>query len=371
MSRKLPPHFPMRSFLRIRSALILASVTTLLVTASHAGAQGPEPSAAERSRARRLFDEATELETKREWVLAASKLQEALQIVETPGLRYHLAYCQEGQGLMVEALQNYERAQQMIAGGAKAPDVAELLAPKRDALLARIPKLRVRARPPAVIERVAVDGAPVTSAQSGEPIPLNPGRRRVTVWATGQSSPLEREVVLGEGRESREEFVWPSSAPAPATPAGMAAASPPQPRGPEETAPVTQNSSGSARTVVLIAEASLTAVALGVGIGFWVSSKNAGDDAETLRSNLRATGGSCKKPVPTIFVMSCTALEDATHREEDHADIATGAFITAGVGAVATAATWLLWKPTPSSAALGVNVTPLAKGGALELHGHF
>ena len=160
----------MTGFLRTKSALIAPLLAMPLAASSQAHAQadqtrspdakaqsataGAEASAADRKRARRLFEEAAELESKREWSAATAKLEEALGIVETPGLRYHLAYCQEEQGLMVEALANYERAQQMIAGGTKAPDVAELLAPKRDALWARIPKLRIVARAPAVIDRV-------------------------------------------------------------------------------------------------------------------------------------------------------------------------------------------------------------------------
>ncbi len=357
----------MRSLLGIRAALILVFALALLAVSSHALAQGPEPSAADRSRARRLFEEATELEAKHEWTPAASKLGEALQIVETPGLRYHLAYCQEGQGMMIEALQNYERAQQMIAGGIKAPDVAELLAPKRDALLARIPKLRVRARAPAVIERVAVDGVPLAAAPSDEPIALNPGRRRVTVWAKGQKNPIEREVVLSEGRESNEEFVWSSNAPPP-TPSAASPVSPAQLRGSEQGAPA-RSSGVPARTVVLIAEASLTAVALGVGIGFLVSSKGAGHDVEVLQDGL-GEGNPCLNP-PQEKVAACSALKEAIDRKKDHEQIAVGGFVAAGVGAVATVSTWLLWKPSPSSAALGVNVTPLAKGGALELRGRF
>jgi hypothetical protein len=357
----------MRSSLRIRAALMLSFLVTLLFASAQAIAQGGEPSAADRARARRLFEEATELEAKHEWSLAATKLQEALGVVETPGLRYHLAYCQEGQGLMVEALANYERAQQMIAGGSKAPDVAELLAPKRDALLARIPKLRVRARAPAVLERVTVDGAALTAAQASEPIPLNPGRRKVTAWAQGQPGPLEREVVLAEGRETTEEFAWPGLALAAA--ANPAASGPPPPQldraEPSEPAP----SSGlSARTVVLIAEAAVAVVGIGVGIGFIESSRDAAQEAEFLRGTL--TGNPCGTPTPDVAAR-CAALADANDRERDHERIATGAFITAGVSAAAMVTTFFLWKPAPDGAAIGVSVTPTAQGGALGLRGRF
>jgi hypothetical protein len=134
----------MKSLLRTSAPILVSGLFAAVASAEpigrpdvkpEAGVSPPErtaeseASAADRASARRLFEEATELESRREWSAATAKLGQALEIVETPGLRYHLAYCQEEQGLMVEALRNYERAQQMIAAGTKAPDVAELLAP--------------------------------------------------------------------------------------------------------------------------------------------------------------------------------------------------------------------------------------------------
>jgi hypothetical protein len=347
--------------------MMLSLLATLLLASAQGMAQGGEPSAADRARARRLFEEATELEGKHEWTLAAAKLQEALGVVETPGLRYHLAYCQEGQGLMVEALANYERAQQMIAGGSKAPDVAELLAPKRDALLARIPKLRVRARAPAVLERVTVDGAAFTAAQASEPIPLNPGRRKVTVWAQGQSSPLEREVVLAEGRETSEEFAWPALAPAAAANPAPSGPLPPQPDRAEPSEPA-PSSGLSARTVVLIAEAAVTVAGTGVGIGFFLSSRDSARDADAIRAKLE--GNPCREPAPNV-ARDCAELQHENDRQKTHERIAVGAFITAGASAAAMVTTFFLWKPAPEGAALGVSVTPTAQGGALELRGRF
>jgi hypothetical protein len=332
------------------------------------GAEG-EASAADRGRARQLFEEATELENQRDFRSATAKLEQALEIVETPGLRYHLAYCQEEQGLMVEALGNYERAQQMIAAGAKAPDVAELLAPKRDSLLERVPKLRLRARAPAVIERVAVDGAIIAPGLVDQPILLNPGRHRVIVWARGVSTPLEREIPLGERREHTEEFVWPPLAAVAARPAApprvpAVANDAPEP----DSEPVT---GVSARSVVLITEASLTAVALGVGIGFQVRARDAKADGDAIEARLPPGNSVCNSSLLLQVARDCKALEDARRRQGDHQTIGNIALVTAAGGAIATVATWILWKPAPDGAAVGVNLTPTTGGGALELHGRF
>jgi hypothetical protein len=322
-----------------------------------------EPSGKERARARRLFEEAAELENAREWSLAAEKLSEALGIVETPGLRYHLAFCQEARSLMVEALANYDRAEQLIAAGNKAPDVVELLVPKRDALRLRVPKLRVSAQRPAAVERVAIDGILIARELVEQPIALNPGRHRVTVWAKDNPTPLEHEVTLSEGVTHTEQFAWPAAAPA-------ARAAPAAVRPAEAAAPPRPERAGvSARTVVLIGEASLTAVALGLGVGFHLSANGAESDAETLRS--RVPGNSaCDPQLPTL-PLACTELQQANQREKDHRLISQVALATAAAGAAATVVTWIFWKPASRDSTLGVSPTMTASAGGVELWGRF
>src|SRR5882724_4575305 len=74
-----------------------------------------DPLPAEIMLARRLFAEARAREEAKDWPTAASKLNEALAIKETAGLRFHLAYCEEQQGLLVEALVDYERSEDLPA----------------------------------------------------------------------------------------------------------------------------------------------------------------------------------------------------------------------------------------------------------------
>src|SRR5690349_9230742 len=82
-------------------ALLLSS----LVTIARA-----EPSAAEIKTARQLFAEAESLRSKGDCRTAAEKLRLALQIKETPGLRFHLAHCEERLGQLVQADADYRRA---------------------------------------------------------------------------------------------------------------------------------------------------------------------------------------------------------------------------------------------------------------------
>jgi hypothetical protein len=354
---------------RARSSSVLA--LALLLAASVARADPPsaeaspkqaaarEPSAKDRARARRLFEEATELEGRREWSRAADKLAEALSIVETPGLRYHLAFCQEEQGLMVEALGNYDRVEQLIAAGNEAADVAELLVPKRDALRLRVPKVRVTARPPAQIDGVAVNGVLVARERMEAPIPLNPGNHRLTVWARNHSTPVHREVTAKEGATTVEQFAW-SLAPAP-----VKKPLPPSPVASSEP-PKAERSGISGRTVILISEASLTAVALGLGVGFHLSANRAGSDADALRAQIPSVNGCHTQPRQ----LACVQLSEANDREKDHRRISQVALITGAVGAGATVATWFLW-PASRDAALGVSAAAKADAGGVEVSGRF
>src|SRR5262245_61403322 len=105
----------------IRHGVVL--LLALLLVTGIARAQGAEA-------ARQLAQEAIALEGQERWKDAAAKLTEAIVLKETPALRYHLAYCLEQTGDLVGALENYEKAADLVARGAKAKDVDQLLGPK-------------------------------------------------------------------------------------------------------------------------------------------------------------------------------------------------------------------------------------------------
>src|SRR5262245_61240753 len=131
-----------------------------------------EPTATELAVARRLFGEAVELEHAERWELAAAKLRDALAIKDTPGLRFHLAHCEEKRGHLVEAMLNYDRARELIAAGAKAPDVESVLEPARAQLERRLPQLVIVAPADVAGLVVQLDGKPVARSVLGRPAPV-------------------------------------------------------------------------------------------------------------------------------------------------------------------------------------------------------
>src|SRR6185369_5146132 len=158
----------------------------------------PEPTPTELSVARRLFDEGRSAEDAARWREAADKFRRATAIKDTPGIRYHLARCEEEQGAFVEALVEYDRARELIDNGVKAPDVEKLLADARERVRAKVALLTLRL--PSDVQNVSVelDSQPLSASVLGVPMPINPGKHRLHAVAVGRTT-FESELELGMG----------------------------------------------------------------------------------------------------------------------------------------------------------------------------
>lgn len=115
-----------------------------LALAPPAAVLAAEPTPSEISVARRLFDEGKSAEENGRWREAADKFRQAAAIKDTPGIRFHLARCEEERGALVEALVEYDRARELLDGGVKAPDVERLLPEARERVRARVAHVTLR-----------------------------------------------------------------------------------------------------------------------------------------------------------------------------------------------------------------------------------
>jgi tetratricopeptide (TPR) repeat protein len=344
-----------------RLIAVLAIAAASLVLAASAGAQ---PSAAEVAVARKLYRDAVALEEAGKWAEAEAKLREAIAIKETPGLRFHLAVTQEKQGKLVEALVDYDRADEMVQRGTSAPDVVQLLGPARDALRARVPTLAVHAPAGARELGLTIDGKTFPAALIGKPIPLNPGTYTVRLQAAG-FRPYETEITLAE---SEQRSLPVKLEPSDSEPAAGAA-----------TDPATTLDSGpaaegaSARTLVLVGEAAFTLAALAAGIGFTFYKADRQDQVDKAQSYIDADTGSCTTNPPTTSEArsACEAIGGLVEERDDAAMFATIGFVAAGVGAVATIATYLLWKPQRREPAARIGIAPIAGGASIGIAGSF
>jgi len=354
-----------RTLGRVISCLALGLSSSLVATTATAA----EPTAAEIAVARRLFSEAAELETQERWAEAVPKLREALSVKETPGLRYHLGFCLEKQGLLVEALVEYDRADEMLRLGTQAPDVRELVGPARDGVRRRVARLTLSLAGGIEGARIELDGNEVKPALFGQPLPQNPGKHVVTASAPGRQA-FRRELRLDESEARDVNITLPALA-ATGAPASGAMAVAPASATPDSGVV----SGASARTPVLLAEVAFTALALGGGIYFTLAKNGDQDDIDAAQAEVDgASGGgkdACVNP-PSGAEKACRALPGLVSDRDDHRTFATIAFVGAGVGAAATLATFLLWKPEPSDQrALRVAPVLAHRGVGLSAFGSF
>lgn len=341
--------------------LLMALVPALQAPTALAGS-GPTPS--ELSVARRLFDEARAAEDAARWREAADKFRRAIAIKDTPGMRFHLARCEEEQGAFVEALVEYDRARELLDSGIRAADVEKLLSAARERVRAKVALLTVRL--PSGVQNVSVelDGKPLSAAVLGVPMPINPGEHRLRAVAVGRTT-FARELLLGTGEVLQLAVELPVATTVPSVAAPVAAATP----APRE--PLTEDSSVPTRTIVLVGEASLFAAALSTGIVFTVARSSASDRYERAnRSVLDQVGGSdpdgtaCSPPRA-----GCVQLEEARQDRERAGAFALGGFVAAGVSGAALGLTYWLWPSGGAPADVRASVAPGYAG--LSVFGQF
>jgi hypothetical protein len=195
---------------------------------------------------------------------------------------------------------------------------------------------------------------------------VEPGATSVVVRADGHKE-ARRTVALAKGETKAIEITLETdpSAGAVVVPPGSGAggnggASGTEPAGgaggntADANGGVNVDSDGmSTKTVVVIAGSALTAIGLGVFIGFSVAKGAAKDDADALRDETSATFGEGRCPAG---VPACEDLVDANARGRRAETWSTIGLVGAGVGIVAVTA-GLLWPgESRGSSATGVRV---------------
>jgi hypothetical protein len=331
----------------MKIAALAAAVMLTLVAAPVMG----EPLPAEIAVARRLFSEAKTAESNKDWASAASKLRDAISIKETSGLRFHLAYCEEQQGLLVEALNDYERAEDLLTQ--PSDDFRSQLPSKKESLHKRIPTVTLVMPQEVTDASLTVDDHPLSSAFLGKAIPLNPGRHTIVVSADGRTT-FTTELALNE-----TDAVVTN---APMLPVAKPVAPPSLPTTGEGIPVIDSSSKGgaSARSYVLIGEAAVSVGALALGIGYTLAASSEDSRASNDQTILGQSG--CKPKPPLPLPPSCADLQTALDAAHKDRVIATIGFIGSGVGAAAFVGTFLLWPSSRAKVAIAPFSTPNSSG---------
>jgi tetratricopeptide (TPR) repeat protein len=250
-------------------------------------------------RARELFDAAEKDEAANRWREAHEKLTEVAKIRLTPGVRYHLALCDERLGRLLAALEGYSRAEEE-ASAQKNDEVLRFTRQKLDELRPRIPQLTLAIPPGIDGVEASIDGKPIIPPT--KPTQVDPGEHKVEARAPGRV-PFGSKITLAE----RNIFVLQVSLLPIAAPPPSETATPPPP-------PPPRRSNGSPGAAIGTGIAAL--VLAGGGLAAFLVAGGRRDDAI----------GTC---APRTF--SCQDLKDEVRAWDG---VALGAWITAAVLAV-------------------------------------
>ncbi len=321
---------------------------------------GADPISTEIVLARALFAEARAAEDAKDWRLAAAKLREAIAIKETGGLRFHLAYCEEQQGLLVEALVDYERSDDLTIGSSE--EFRKQLPAKRESLRRRIPTITLLVPPEPAVMSLTVDGHAMPPAVLGKPIPLNPGRHTLVLSAP-EYTPFTSQISLGE-----TDAVVANAILTP-LPKGQEASvfkptPPPAPPLRASNAEVAVSTGLPTRTYVLIGEAAIALSGVGLGIGYGLQASSEDDLVASIRRGIMDPAYCNTDPKPT----RCLELHDAQERANRDRLISRIGFVGAGAAAAAFVGTLIFWR-SPAKVAIIPSFGPGAA--QLSVSSHF
>lgn len=156
-----------------------------------------QPAAAEAASADTLFVEGREELAKGNYDVACEKLKRSDELEPAPGTKLNLGECEALRGRVATAYTLFLLAEQQLSP----TDVRSPIArSKREALLARLPRLRVtlaRGAPPNT--SISVGERRLSSDEYGRDIPLDPGSWEIVVTAPNLAA-HRLKVLLEEGK---------------------------------------------------------------------------------------------------------------------------------------------------------------------------
>lgn len=157
---------------------------------------------ATRASARQLGYSGVEAFQSGDYPNAHAKLDKAYYVLKAPSLGLWSARALEKLGKLVEASERYREVTRLSAATGQEAVQAQAQADAQrevDALLARIPSLRVVVRGAPVSGLVlAVDGVTIAPELFGEERPVNPGSHRIDARADGRTATTEATLREGE-----------------------------------------------------------------------------------------------------------------------------------------------------------------------------
>jgi hypothetical protein len=344
-----------------RSRLVAASAFAVLsILAPEARGQAPGDG---EKRAQELFDEARALMRDGRYSEACPKLEESQELDPGGGTLLNLGICHEKEGRTATAFRELTDAL-ALAGRDHRADRENTASKHLNELEPQLSRLTVQISSDVACTEVVVkvDDTVLPLDDIGRPVPLDPGKHRLTVDASG-CQPWSKEIELGPMADQREVSVALFLNTPPPVAAGKVAPTPgatsvtPPPPAQTRNAPVARDS-GSSMRVAGYAVGAAGIAALGVGAYFGVSAlvlKNRSDSACPGGEQCTTQGG-------------VTDFDDAkTHAHI--ADAALGAgLIALGVGTYLVIRAGSKEKPAQT---VGLSIGGVRSGGIASCTGTF
>ena len=290
--------------------------------------------------ARKLFNDAKDLEADGKWSKAFELLERVAKVKTTPQVRFHLALCHENLGRWVDAINGYEQAaQEALKMGKKAREVAEAAPPRAEKLREKVPHLRLAIVGSVRTSKVLIDGNEVSLALAGSPIPIDPGEHRIEVRRDGEVTQT-LDVTLEEAETADVELrIHDPEPPPPPKPDVWPEPPPPPPPPPPEEGP-------GQWPAYVVAGAGAAGIVVG-GVLFGLRNQRIGE----VRCDDGFTG--------------CNPDDEPIVDEARRFDIGSKVGFGVGAGLLATGVVlwFVLWEPKDEPGG-AVSLAPFADGGA-------
>jgi hypothetical protein len=338
----------------VKSLRLRAASLPILAFVLVAGLANAEPSAAQKAMASQFFDDAEKLMASGKTADGCAKYAESQRLDPQLGTLLHLADCYEKVGKTASAWATFKDAVEIAA---QRKDGREPKARAKVAdLEARLPKLVVTltGRAPAGIE-VRQDGEIVGRAAWGSPVPVDPGRHRITAkapgceqWFTSVDVPPGASSTRVAVPELLPESAPVAAQPVPVAPAPAAPPLAPPPYAPPPTAPspppaigpqpaeLSASGGGSTQQTIGYVVGGVGVVGLGMGAVFGL----------TMKSKLSDRDAVCG---PNYLCTSTDQVDQITQLTNDARGAATVSGVSFAIGGAALVTGVVLLLTAPSN----------------------
>lgn len=190
---------PERRPRRHRGIATALAISSILLGSSTAPAQD---AASSRAAAEALFKDALTLIDADSWAAGCSRFEQSFTLHPSRSTMIHIARCRAHEGKIATAWKDYQRAlgvEGPVEDAERQRELAAVATREGRAIESRLPWLRVMLTAPPPGAQVLCDGVSLPKDALGRAVPVDPGRREVTVTAPGYRRET-RSVLLVEGK---------------------------------------------------------------------------------------------------------------------------------------------------------------------------